>query len=420
VRSDDVIASLRRWCERDVMGQRLLANAEAMEAIDAKSFRIRLKAPFDVMLQTLGKPSNAPFIMPRRVAETPADKQLDDTTGSGPFIFSKEDWRPGEKVVYLRNVKYRPRTEPPSGLSGAKIAKVDRVEWVIIKDPQTQVNALVAGEVDVIDNPAFESYASLKGNPDILLEKSPVRRQVVLRFNHLQPPFDKPQIRRAAMLALDQDSMLRAQVGDRERYNPCASIYPCGSALATTKGMEHLARRDVMSARAQLAAVGYDGAPAVVMQPTDAAVISKYPVMAAQLLRQAGFKIDLQAMDWQTLVSRRARKDLPSRGGWSILVTNFPVFDVADPVAHIVAGAGCDKAWFGWPCDAEIERLRDEYARAAGDEQRKALAERLQIRALELGVYAPMGEVTIPRAYRKSVRGLIEGFYFVAWNAEKQ
>ena len=421
VTSEDVIASLRRWGQRDSMGMKLFSFVEAIEPVDAKTFRIQLKEPYGLMLETLGKPStNVPFIMPKRVAATPPDKQIDDTTGSGPFIFKRDEWKPGEKVVYVKNPRYKPRAEPSNGLAGGKVAKVARVEWLIIKDPQTQVNALVAGEIDIIENPAHESYASFKGNPDIQVESSPVPRQAILRFNHLHPPFNNPKVRRAAMAAIDQTAVLRAQVGIPEMFNTCFSVYPCKGPFASTKGMEFLGRGDIKRAQALLKESGYDGTAAVVMQPTDLAVIAKFPVMASQLLRQAGFKIDLQAMDWQTLVSRRAKKDPPTKGGWSILITNFTVFDLANPTAHPLVGAGCDKAWFGWPCDAEVERLRDAFPRAGTDEERKAVAEKVQIRGMEVGTYLPLGEYITPRAARRSVSGAIDGFLMVLWNIEKQ
>src|SRR5260221_584723 len=88
-------------------------------------------------LNNLQPSSNTPFIMPKRVAETQAKQQIADPTGSGPFIFRKEEWRPGAKVVYVKNPRYRPRPEPPSAFAGGKEAKVERVEWVAIPDPLT-------------------------------------------------------------------------------------------------------------------------------------------------------------------------------------------------------------------------------------------------------------------------------------------
>jgi peptide/nickel transport system substrate-binding protein len=162
VTSEDVLASLQRWSRRDTMGQKLASFVEKWEPLDARTFRLQLSTAYGLVLESLGKPSaNVPFIMPKRVAATPADKQIDDYTGSGPFIFMKEEWRPGEMVVYARNKRYTPRADPATGTAGGKIARVDRVEWLIITDPQTQANALATGEVDLIEMPAFELLRSL-------------------------------------------------------------------------------------------------------------------------------------------------------------------------------------------------------------------------------------------------------------------
>lgn len=89
--------------------------------------------------------------MPKRVADTPADQQIDDMTGSGPFTLAKEDFRPGDRIVYRKNTAYVPRKEPASGLAGGKVVHVDRVEWVLLRDSQTQANALLNGEVDMLE-----------------------------------------------------------------------------------------------------------------------------------------------------------------------------------------------------------------------------------------------------------------------------
>jgi peptide/nickel transport system substrate-binding protein len=422
VTSEDVIASLARWGKRDAMGEKLLSEAEGMEAVNVSTFRIKLKQPYGLVLESLGKPSsNVPFIMPRRVADTPADKQIDDTTGSGPFVFLKDEWRPGERVVYQKFARYKPRAEPASGAAGGKLAKVDRVEWVIIKDPQTQANALAAGEIDVIEAPAHELYKALKGNPDLqIVDPNPLGFEAILRFNHLQPPFDNPKVRRAAMAALNQPAFLKAQVGVSELYRTCFSIYPCKTLYASEKGMEFIARPDMKRAQQLLKESGYDGTPVVLMQPTDLAVIAKLPVVATQLLRQAGFKVDMQSMDWQTLVARRTKKDPPAKGGWNIFLTVWANVDGLNPVAMNAVSAACEKAWFGWPCDPELEKLRDAFAHAEDDKQRKALAEQIQVRAMEIGTHAPLGEYQIPVAARKSVKGFITGYFLVPWGLEKQ
>jgi len=422
VTSEDVIASMERWAKRDTMGERLMGLVDAIEPVDAKTFRMKLKEPYGLVLESLGKPAGyVLFIMPKRIAMTPVDKQITDYTGSGPFIFAKDEWKPGEKVVYLKNLRYNPRSEPPSGTAGGKIVKVDRVEWVIIKDPQTQVNALAAGEIDIVEAPAHELYPSLRGNQQIqLVETNPRRYGFFLRFNHLQPPFDNPKVRQAAMAALNQEAFLKAQVGQPDMYRTCFSVYPCQSAYATGKGMDFIAKPDMKRAQQLLKDSGYDGTPIVLLQPTDVAAASKLPIVANQLLRQAGFKVDMQAMDSQTLMARRARKDPAGKGGWNIYLTVSNAAGTADPIVSVPLNAACDNAWFGWPCDAELEKLRDAFARARDEKERKVAAEQVQVRAMEIGTHVPLGEYLQPAAARKNVKGIVVGYFLVFWNVEKQ
>jgi peptide/nickel transport system substrate-binding protein len=144
VTAEDCVASIKRWAARDTLGQQMMAAVGEIKALDDTSFRISLKEPFGLLLEALGKPSsNVPFMMPKRVAEVDPYKQIEDYTGSGPFMLKKDEWKPGEKIVYVKFAKYKPRGEPPSMLAGAKLAKVDRVEWLAISDPMTAVNTLV-------------------------------------------------------------------------------------------------------------------------------------------------------------------------------------------------------------------------------------------------------------------------------------
>ena len=146
VTSEDVAASLKRWASRDAMGGILFSFIDKIETPDANTFRFILKEPCAIVLDALGKASsNVPFIMPARIAATPGTEQIKEHIGSGPFIFKADEFKPGSVAVYLRNPKYVPRKEAPSGLAGGRPVNFERVEWVIIRDPQTQFNALQAG-----------------------------------------------------------------------------------------------------------------------------------------------------------------------------------------------------------------------------------------------------------------------------------
>src|SRR5215813_7025236 len=128
VTSEDCVASIKRWADKDATGQKLMSFVAGFEIKDDKTFVIKLKEPTGLVLLGLGKPSSVvPFMMPKRVAETDPNTQISDFTGSGPFVFKKDEWKPGDKTVYVKFDKYMPRSEPASGLAGGKVVKVDRV-----------------------------------------------------------------------------------------------------------------------------------------------------------------------------------------------------------------------------------------------------------------------------------------------------
>lgn len=180
--------------------------------------------------------------------------------------------------------------------------------------------------------------------------------------------------------------------------------------------MDALARPNPRRARELVAESGYSGMPIVVLHPTDSTSITKLPPVAAQLLRQAGFTVDLQPMNWKSVVARRARKT-----GWNIFITNTPGISMVSPIDSYPLGAACDKAWFGWPCDAELERLKGDFVRAADERERKAVAELIQLRAMEVVTYVPLGDYANPVAARKNVTGLLPGPQtMVLWNVAKQ
>jgi peptide/nickel transport system substrate-binding protein len=422
VTAEDCVASLKRWAARDGMAQKLMSFVAELKATDAKTFVLQLKEPYGLVLATLGKPtSNVPFMMPKRVAETDPNTQITDTTGSGPFIFKKDEWKPGEKAVYLKNSKYKPRPEPPSGFAGGKRVKVDRVEWIWIADPQTQINALSNGEIDFIETPPHDLLPLLGADPNVrFLVVAPMGRQYAFRFNALHKPFDHAKIRQAVAYALNQKDFLEATIGNSKYYVICKSLYPCGSPLETTKGWEDKLESNAGKAKELLAQAGYDGTTIVLMQSTDIASLSNLAPVAKSLMEKAGFKVDLQAMDWQTLVSRRAKKDPPTAGGWSVYLTSWGSVDVLDPVSTNFLNASCDKATFGWPCDAELERLRDAFAKETDAGRQKVLAEAVSQRVAESPTHVVLGQYLQPAAFRKNIEGVLVATNVVFWNVEKK
>jgi peptide/nickel transport system substrate-binding protein len=393
-----------------------------LTAPDDKTIRMVLKEPFGLVIDMLGKTGgNVAFMMPKRVAETDPNKQITDATGSGPFIFKKDEWKAGEKAVYVKNPKYKPRNEPPSGFAGGKVAKVDRVEWIWIADTQTQVNALLNGEVDLIETLPYDLLPLVEKDKKVktqVIDKA--GRQFVLRFNTLLKPFDNPKVRQAVVYALKQKPFLEANIGDARFYRECKSLFPCGLPLESSKGWDDRLNGDAAKAKQLLKEAGYDGTPLVMLHQTDLVNHSSLAPVAKPQLEAAGFKIEMQSMDWQTLVARRTKKDPPDKGGWHIFFTSTGALSVPDPVSNFFFNASCEKSMFGWPCDADIEKIRAAYARETDEAKRKEIAQQAQDRAIEYPTYVQLGQFTQATAMRANVSGMLTAPAITFWNVEKK
>lgn len=303
------------------------------------------------------------------------------------------------------------------------MVKVDRVEWITMADPQTALNALAAGDIDFVERLPWDMLSILEKDPSLVVRTlDEAGFQTLGRMNFLHPPFNNVKVRRPALLALRQKDVLDALVGDSTYYRVCGAIYGCDSPYATDIGSETLVKGNGMGqAKKLLAESGYDGTPVVIMAPGDVVSLKAQPIVAAQLLREAGFKVEVQAMDWQTLVTRRASQKPPKEGGWNMFFTNLVSQDIANPITFTwINGKGRNGGWFGWPEDSKLEELRDAFARARSLDEQKEIAAEIQARVYDELIYIPLGEWRAPSAWRKGISGVLEGRATpMFWNVEK-
>lgn len=419
VTSADVVASVTRAMRTDPLLQLMKRRLAAFEAIDARRFRIRLMQPFNAVELALA--GNAAVIMRAADIAGPAgDAPVTTVTGSGPFRFVTSAHNPGARVVYERNPDYVPRPEPASGLAGGKVARVDRVEWLIIPDLQTRVAALQRGEVDVLDQLPHDGIQSLANRPDIVVEaNSPLGNWAYIRVNALHPPFNDVRARRAlALLVVQEDYLSAAFTTDRTWWQPCYSFLGCNTPNASDAGSEPYRHGpDPQRARQLLTEAGYKGEPIRILSSTEIPLIDALAQVTADKLRQAGVAVDVEMSDWGTLVVRRARKDPPAQGGWNIYQTASDLSTIMVPAINPVIDSRCDgNNMAGWPCSERLEAMRaeliDDPSPAKLDAYSRLLWEDLPT--------IPLGQYRQPIARRSNVTGLPHSPFLVFWNTEKR
>ncbi len=422
VTAADCIASLRRWSRRDPFGQKLGEQVSFYTEIDSRQFSILLRAPFPLLLDAIGKvSSNTPFIMPKRLAETDPFQQVTEVVGSGPFRFIPADWVPGSKAVFARNEAYVPRAEPPSFAAGGKRVTVDRVEWITIPDQATAVNALATGEVDWVEQPLPDLLPGLARQPGVTIGASdPYGNVGALRFNQLLPPFNDPRVRRAVLLALDQDSYRQAMGGGPQYSRTCFSFFTCGTPMSSEAGPNPL--RDgpnLPAVRALVQEAGVVGQKVVLLDAVDLAPVHAQGLLTAELLKSLGFQVDVQSYDWSTVIGRRNSKAPIDQGGWNITHSYSFGLDAASPASNIQLRSTGASALYGWPDFPTIEALRDKWFLAPDQDAQREVAAALQQEAFVRLPYIPTGQFFTPTAYRTTLSHVIPGPIPFFWGVEK-
>jgi peptide/nickel transport system substrate-binding protein len=401
VRARDIVASIRRWGARNTSGQRLLRYTTSLDSLDDRRFRLVLDQPYRQVLRALAQ--HSAVMMREREARIDPATQVTEAIGSGPFKFARDRWVPGSKAVYERNADYVPRTEPARGLAGGKVAGVDRIEFLWIPDEQTAAQALIKGEIDLLENASVDFVPILEAARNVSLRRTAQqggRGVALIRLNHLHPPFDKVAMRQAMYKLVNQEDFLRAAFGNPDYFQVCHSLLPCGTSFANGGGRETLAGYDPKGAPAAFRAAGYRGETITLLHATDLAGVDPMNQVLIQAMRDAGLKLEVQSLDWGTVAQRVPRRDPPAQGGWNLYMTATPVTPSADPSNFSWLAANCDKARPGWPCDERIEALRDAWDFAETDGERMRIATELQARAVETVVFIPTGQYSRPLAYR--------------------
>ncbi|MFC3123462.1 ABC transporter substrate-binding protein [Pseudoroseomonas globiformis] len=424
VRGVDCAASIERWTKGvDTFGQIVGHVVDRYDAPDDRTLRIHLKRPFPLLLDALGKADPCvPFIMPERIARSDPRRPVTEMIGSGPYEFVRDELVSGSRVVYRKFADYQSRNEVPDWASGAKVAHFDRIEWHIVGDPATAQSALMTGEVDWLEAPIADLLPSLARSRQVKIDRiHPSGQMGLMRLNCLQPPFDNPAIRRAMMLAVNQEDYMMAAGGDdRSGWTTCPSLFPRGTPYYTENAAELMpGDASIADVREAFEKAGYAGEKIAVLHPADHRTIEPLGQVTYDVLRRAGLNVDLQTGDWGTISSRRASREPVERGGWSIFHTYGTATVYGTPaLSPLVRGSGT-QGWFGWWENQAVEELVNEWLYAPQPQSRQEIAFRINRLCMEGAATIPLGQLMGKTAYRADLQGVRQGNAPYPWNVRR-
>lgn len=312
--AEDVVASLKRWMELASRGKQTAGNIDKVEMVDPATVRIALKEPYAPLLALLAFNNSAAVIMPAKKMDNP----LKEPVGTGPYKLKER--KPDQYIQLVRHDGYKPRSGEADGYGGARKPILDEIRFVPVPDPNTRVEGAISGQFDYVDSLPVEAYDRLKGlqTTKPLLQK-PFGWPVFV-MNTKQGVMANIDTRMAARIALSMEDMLAAAFGSKEFYALDAAMYPEGYVWHTTAGTEGKYNvADPDKAKALLKKAGYDGKPVRILTSRQYEFHYKMAQVASEYLKQAGFAVDMQVVDWATLTQRRGEAAL-----WDIYITHSP------------------------------------------------------------------------------------------------
>ena len=179
------------------------------------------------------------------------------------------------------------------------------------------------------------------------------------------------------------------------------------------------APKDFTKLRAAVKAAGYNGEKVIVINPVDYAVLGNQGLITADVLRQLGFDVQVDSMDFGTMMQRRTSKAAIGQGGWSIFHTSAAALSLANPAISYFTRGLAEGGWPGSYISPEAERLVDTWMSATTESARQAAFDAAQRLALDDVAVIPLGFWRPKTAYHKGITGIVECDYSLFWNARR-
>ncbi len=351
--SEDVVASLARWGKQSVPGKALFAQVAEFKGLDKYAVEMRLKDKSAIVLISLAVPNNFGAIYPKEIAEKfPPEQKVTEYIGTGPFKLA--EWKPDQYIRMVRFDEYKSRNEKPNGYGGGKTAYVDEIRWVPVPEVATRVAQVETGELDFADDLNLDAYDRLKKNPNARAIVSKPYYWLVAVMNKKEGLMTNQKLRQAWQAAIDIEPIMKNVAGGKtEFYRMDSSLAPVEvtawhTKLAGLPWNEH--NKD--KAKRLLQEAGYKKEPIRFMTTQEYKWMYDFALLTKQQLEDVGFNIDLQVVDWATLVKRRNNSK-----EYDVFTTGMGAF--YDPTHHIYLTAG----WPGWTTDEDILKLQAELGR---------------------------------------------------------
>jgi peptide/nickel transport system substrate-binding protein len=407
--AEDVVLSLKRWGKLATPGKAIWKNVEGIEAKDPATVVIYLKEPSAVLLMGLARPNNGAVIYPKEVMAAAGDAAIKDNIGTGPYRFLEH--KPDRHIRLTRFKEYSARSEAPNFFGGKRIAYLDEIRFIPVPDVAVRLAGAQSGEYHFAQQIKTDQYERIKNAPGLVMSVVKPTGWSTAVLNHKQGIMTDKRIRQAVQAALDMEPIMAAGFGDKAFYRVDPGLMHLEQPQWHSKaGGEYYNQKNPEKAKKLLKEAGYAGQPVRWITTQEYEYMYKHALVAKQQLEGVGLKIDLQVVDWATLVQRRNKPEA------------FDIFSTAitfNPEPALNTGVQCN--WPGWWCLDDKEQWLDSVSRETDPRKRKAMWDKVQTLFYEDVGRIKLGDWFGLQVHRKDVRGYTtsnEQGFFNVWLAK--
>ncbi|MDR7545386.1 MAG: ABC transporter substrate-binding protein [Armatimonadota bacterium] len=402
--ADDVKASLERWGRMATRGRTLFANVEAVTTSDPLTVVMRLKEPYGLLPLDLGLPGNGAVIYPKEIIDEAGTGPLRRFIGTGPYRFVEH--LPDRHIRLDRFEGYASRTEEPDGATGRKHAYLDAIYVVPVPDPAVRIAGVQRNEFQFAETVPSDEYDRLRADPNLVPYVTDTPLWLTAVFNNRSPLMSIKKIRQAFQVSLDQEAVMRAAYGQQRFWRLDPGLMPREHYMWTDAGKEYVNQKNPARGRQLLQEAGYRGQPLRWITTMEYVAYGTAAQVVKPMLEQAGFTVDLQVVDWATLVARRGRPEL-----WDVFSTAFSF--VPDPVFLLAL----QPTWPGWFDNRDMNAMMTLLRRHADPKVRRELWARMQRLWYEEAGSIKFGDYFLLHLHRRELKGYVNNPQHVWWNA---
>lgn len=399
--SADVVASLQRWMKVATRGKQAAEVVTAVEAVDDNTVKLTLSKPFAPLLSLLSLNNAAAIVIP---SENAGQDPLTTFVGTGPYML--KDRKPDQFIQLARYDGYASRDGDPNGYGGARKQYLDEIRFVPVPDPNTRVEGAVAGQFAYADALPVESFQKISGGKTQPVLLKPFGWPVFV-MNTKEGLNSNIKVRKAIQAALAPEDMLLAAFGSTDFFAVDGALYPDGFKWHTEAGTEaYKPAGDTEAAAALLKEAGYDGKPLRILTSRQYEFHYKMAQVAQAYLEQAGFKVQLDVVEWATLTKNRTDAAL-----WDIYITHSPF--LPEPS---LSGFMSDTSPGWWATDKKHEVVGAFNAEPDAEKRVAAYAAVQQAVLDEAPIYK-VGNFNALAAQAPNLKGVTPAAWPYFWNA---